>query len=400
MSGEWQYDIAVVGGGPTGLAAACLAGQSGLQVAFWPGPERAEDLRTTALMLPAIRMFTNIGAWTAELRAECAPLKRLQLRDATRRMPAAPAVTFDASEIGEPEFGWNVPVTPMIAALEAVMQAMPNVRRFSGAVEELDCLPGLVKVTGTAGPPVTVGTVVAADGSRSVCRKFAGIPASKWAYPQTAIVTTFAHEKAHEGLSIEFHRKKGPLTTVPLPGNRSSLVWIEEDDEASELVQLGDTDFRRKLQLETENVLGVVTDLSKRGRFPIKGAVARTFAKRRVFLAGETAHVIPPIGAQGLNLSLRDVAVAMELIIGAKERNEDHGSTEVMKAYDMKRRQDVFPRQVAIDVLNRTLTSSFLPFQGARVLGLRALQSLGPLRRSVMRQGLAPQSGLPKVMSA
>ena len=242
--------------------------------------------------------------------------------------------------------------------------------------------------------------VLAADGRNSVCRKFASIPSNKWAYPQTAIVTTFAHDKPHDGLSIEFHRRAGPLTTVPLPGNKSSLVWVEEDDEAKRLTGLSDAEFERALQLETQNALGRISGTTKRGLFPINGAVARTFAKNRVFLAGETAHVVPPIGAQGLNLSLRDVALAVELISAERDADGDPGSAAVAKRYDANRRLDVFPRQLAIDVLNRTLISSLLPFQAGRMLGITALQSVGPLRRAVMRQGLAPTSGLPKVMSA
>lgn len=400
MNEDVSYDLAVVGGGPAGLSAACLAGVAGLRTAFWPGPERTEDLRTTALMLPSIRLLNHVGVWGDQLESECAPLARLQIRDATGRRPAAPTVTFDATEIGQEEFGWNVPVAPLVEALFSRLQRCASVTVFEGGVSELDCSSESVLVRSEAGPPIKTKVVVAADGQKSVCRKSAGISVTRWEYPQTAIVTSFAHSRPHKNLSIEFHRKAGPLTTVPLPGDRSSLVWIETDEDAAELAALGDEAFARKLALETANALGQVSDVTKRGRFHIAGSVARQFAKNRVLLVGETAHVIPPIGAQGLNLSLRDAALAVELIGEASAAGADIGANTLMKTYDQRRRVDVFPRQLAIDVLNRTLISSFLPFQGARSVGLAALQAIGPLRRSIMQEGLAPKQGLPKVMEA
>ncbi len=400
MKEDDSFDLAVVGGGPAGLSAACLAGVAGLRTAFWPGPERAEDLRTTALMLPAIRLLDHIGVWSDTLKSECAPLARLQIRDATGRRPTAPTVTFEAAEIGQEEFGWNVPVTPMVSALWDRLEQCQTVTVFKGGVSDLDCSSDAVVVRSESSAPISVKAVIAADGQKSICRKSAGISVTRWEYPQTAIVTSFAHAKPHKNLSIEFHRKAGPLTTVPMPGQRSSLVWIETDEDAGELAALDDAAFSKRLDRETANAFGTISDVTKRGRFHIAGSVARQFAKNRVLLVGETAHVIPPIGAQGLNLSLRDAALAVELISEAQAAGEDIGARALMKAYDSRRRIDVFPRQLAIDLLNRTLISSFLPFQGARSLGLAALQAIGPLRRSIMQEGLAPKQGLPKVMEA
>lgn len=400
MNDQPSYELAVVGGGPAGLSAACLAGIAGLKAAFWPGPARQEDLRTTALMLPAIRLLTHIGVWDEGLKSQCAPLARLQIRDATGRRPAAPTVTFDATEIEQREFGWNVPVAPLVEALSTRLQACDTVKILDGGVSGLDCSSDAVIVHSKSSAPVRVKALVAADGQKSICRKSAGINVTRWEYPQTALVTSFGHTKPHGNLSIEFHRSAGPLTTVPMPGLRSSLVWIETDEDACALAALDDDAFCKRLNHEMAGAFGEITDLSKRGRFHIAGSVARQFAKNRVYLVGETAHVIPPIGAQGLNLSLRDAALAVELICDARASGDDIGSGTLMKAYDSRRRVDVFPRQVAIDLLNRTLISSFLPFQGARTLGLAALQSIGPLRRSVMQEGLAPRRGLPKVMDA
>lgn len=399
MDAKLEFDLAVVGGGPAGLTAACLAGASGLKTAFWPGPERREDLRTTALMLPAIRLFQHLGVWTRDLSDLCAPLQSLQIRDATGRVPKAPTVTFEASEISESEFGWNVPVMPMVDALSSRLSAYESVTMCEGSIAELNCSSDRAVLQTDAGAYVTASAVIAADGQRSVCRAGAKIRTSKWDYPQTAIVTSFAHSLPHSNMSIEFHRPAGPFTTVPLPGNRSSLVWIETDECADGLFAESLEQFSARLEIELEGQLGKITDVSKRGKFPIRGSVARAFAQNRVFLVGEAAHVIPPIGAQGLNLSLRDAASAVELLSEGKSDEADIGGRSVQAAYDTRRRRDVFPRQMSINILNRTLVSSFLPFQSARSLGLAALQIVGPLRRSVMRQGLAPTDNLPRTMA-
>ena len=179
---------------------------------------------------------------------------------------------------------------------------------------------------------------------------------------------------------------------MPLPGKRSSLVWVLDPDEAEWIAALNDDELSAEIELRSHSILGKISVEPGRGVFPLSVATAQRFAARRIALIGEAAHVIPPIGAQGLNLGLRDAAAIRELAIAAHRDGRDIGGDDVLAAYDKMRRGDVAGRTLAIDLLNRSLLSDFLPVQGARGLGLYLLDRIGPLRRAVMREGVTPRA--------
>jgi 2-octaprenyl-6-methoxyphenol hydroxylase len=269
---------------------------------------------------------------------------------------------------------------------------------IAGRVDDLDIGTTEVTLKLVGGDALVARVVVAADGRKSRCRQAAGIQVNDWSYPQTAIVCCFDHERGHDDTSTEFHYDAGPLTVVPLPGRRSSLVWMVTPETAPDLLALDDDAFAAELERRTDRLLGMISACTRRAAFPISGLTARAFAARRVLLVGEAAHVIPPIGAQGLNLGMRDAALACEIVMDARVRGEDIGGKAVIEDYDRRRRRDVLPRTVAVDLLNRSLFQSFLPFQGARSAGLYLLDRVGPFRRAMMRQGIGPSEELPRVM--
>ena len=250
------------------------------------------------------------------------------------------------------------------------------------------------------GEQIEARLLVGADGRGSPSRLAAGISARTWDYPQTALACTFEHRRAHGGLSIEFHRPGGPLTTVPLVSlqgaNRSSLVWVEAPGETKRLAALDDPSFAKSLREALHGVLGAIGAVSARATFPLMGLRAEPMARRRTVLVGEAAHVIPPIGAQGLNLGLRDVAALHEVLVRAA--GDDPGGPEVLRAYASVRRMDVWSRATAVDLLNRSLLSEQLPVQALRGFGLHLLSGVPPLRRALMRQGLAMDGDLPRLM--
>jgi 2-octaprenyl-6-methoxyphenol hydroxylase len=393
--------IIVAGGGPAGLAAACLLRIAGLGVHCIEGPkvDKHNDARTVALMLPAIRLLTHIGVWPDALQRCAAALRKLRIVDDTGSLFAADPVTFSAGEIGADAFGWNIPVSMLIAALRARAGELGvdlhpgNVIRFQDGAEA-------AAVTLDTGNEMSARAVIAADGRSSVMRRTAGIATIDWSYEQTAIATSFDHSAEHHGLSIEFHKAAGPMTTVPMPGKRSSLVWMETHEKAAELLQLPDEAFARRLQIETHGDLGRISNPGPRGAFAMRGLTATRFAATRLYLVGEAAHVVPPIGAQGLNMSMRDAALAAQIIADAEDWGDDPGATKATSQYDEQRRRDVLPRQAVIHAMNSSLLSELAPLHTLRSIGLTAVSHIGPLRDRVVREGIAPSANLPRTMRA
>lgn len=384
-----KSSVIVVGAGPAGLAAACLLAQDGRTVRLVARePGDASDPRTVALMTPSLRILENLGLWPGRLQAQTQPLRKLRLVDDTGTSFAAPTVTFDPAELGQEAFGWNFPLSLLIPALyERALALGVEVTAADAAAAEPSG-DGIVIVT-TDGERLSAQVAIAADGRNSVLREAAHIRSNRWSYEQAAIATSFAHSGPHDGVSTEYHKQAGPFTTVPMPGNRSSLVWMERPARAAELMALTDQDFAAEIQIGTHGELGRVSALGPRRLFPMQGLLARDFARNRVILVGEAAHVVPPIGAQGLNMSLRDAAAAAALMAG----EDDPGNPGVLAAYDRQRRLDVQPRQQVVDLMNRSLLSGFLPLEAGRSAGISLLASFAPLRRAAMQYGLASSRG-------
>ena len=393
--------VAVVGGGLAGLVAAlALAARDVPVTLIAPRPDQsamARDTRSTALFGPSLAMLARLGA-TAHLVGKMEGLRALRLVDDTGGLFRAPEILFEAREIGETAFGFNIENGPLIAALTAEVDASSRVRWLPLAVESLALDTEGAVLELSDGAIATARLVVAADGAQSRCRLAAGIATSRWDYPQVAIACRFAHERPHQGISTELHRRVGPLTAVPLAGAWSSLVWVETAPEAERLMALDDSAFAVELGRHLGDIAGAIGALGPRASFPIAGVAAERMAGARVALVGEAAHKLPPIGAQGLNLGLRDAAWIADLAADALARGSDPGGDDVLMAYERARRPDVDSRVALVDALNRSLLADLLPFDVARGAGLAALKAIGPVRRLFMREGMRPAGPLPSLM--
>jgi 2-octaprenyl-6-methoxyphenol hydroxylase len=386
----------VVGGGPAGLTAAIALAAGGIETVLVGKRTASADNRTTALLAGSVSALTALGVW--ELCADqSAPLRVMRIVDDTGRLWRAPEVKFEAQEIGLDAFGYNIENRHLVAALERRARELSSLRIVEDEV--LGVMPDerAATVALKSSESLTGQLIVGADGRRSLCREAAGIGVDEHVYPQVALTLCLKHSRPHHDTSTEFHTPSGPFTLVPLPGNRSSLVWVLDPADADALAALDDAELADEIERASHSILGKIEVEPGRGQFPLTRVNARRFAVNRIALAGEAAHVIPPIGAQGLNLGLRDAATIGELAVAAQRGGRDIGGINVTAAYDRLRRADIGSRTLAVDLLNRTLLTDFLPVQGARGLGLYLIDRIGPLRRALMREGVAPKSQ-PKLM--
>ncbi len=387
-------EVAVIGGGPAGLVTAIALKAAGLDVVLI-APAAGNDQRTTALLASSVTALTTLGCWQA-CRPHAASLVTLRIVDDTRRLLRAPEVVFSAAEIGLDAFGANIENRHLIAALTARAAELKLARVEAPALAVASDPSGVI--VNFAGGAIRVPLAIGADGQRSLCRAAVGIGTRRHAYPQTALTLNLGHARPHHDTATEFHTESGPFTLVPLPGQRSSLVCVLDPARAAAFAAMADAELSAEVERRSHSMLGKMTAEPGRGLFPLAIETANSFARSRIALVGEAAHVMPPIGAQGLNLGLRDAATLAELVADARRQNLDIGSPQVLARYDASRRADVTGRRIAIDLLNRSLLTDFLPLHGIRGLSFYLVDRIGPLRRALMREGVSPAASQPRLM--
>ncbi len=395
-----RTEILIAGAGAAGLTTGIALAQAGFAVTVAGPLDIRRNGRTVALFEASLQLYRALGLWE-RLAPHSASLERIRLIDDTGSLfPTAP-VLLRADEIGLAAFGANIENADLVAALAESARQTPGLTLMeTNLVDYLISSEKVIARTST-GDSIEAQLLAGADGRNSLVRKWAGVGVKEWSYPQTAITALLWHERSHRQTSTEFHTRHGPCTLVPLPAtadrkHRSSLVWLMRPDDAIRRMAMDDSALAQDIRKQTHDLHGDIGLEGPRGAFPMAGLKCLRLTSTRVALIADAGHAFPPIGAQGLNLGLRDVA-QLAASLGVAGRR-DPGCAAALAHYESARRLDVASRIAGVAALNRSLLIHEAPVDFARAAGLAAMSHIGPLRRALMREGVTPAGRLPPLM--
>ncbi len=390
-------DILISGGGVAGLCAAVAFGAAEFSVLCvdpaTPITDQAvegADLRSTAFLMPSVALLQEIGLW-ARFAPHAAALQVMRIVDAGGDAGVARLTRdFDAAEISEAPFGYNLPNWLLRREMLAEIATMPNVH-FRPGVATARVMPreSEALVSLSDGSSWRAKLLIGADGRNSSVRQALGISVKTTRYGQKALAFTTTHPVPHQNVSTEVHRSGGPFTMVPLPDHEglpaSAVVWMETGAEIARLSALSLPEFDAEMSLRACHLLGPMHRISALTTWPIISQVAARMSGERTALMAEAAHVVPPIGAQGLNMSLGDLAALRSL---ALENRAALGAAPMLEAYHNRRHREVQARVAGIDALNRASMVGAPMLRDLRAQILGALYSLAPVRKTLMKAGL------------
>ncbi len=398
-------EVLIAGGGLTGPVAALAlagAGVSATVIDGMPVSERAEpefDGRAYALSLSTVRMLRAIGIWKMVEHRSC-PISEIKISDGVTGKGATHFLHFQSAEIDEGSMGWILEDRYLRTALLSAMDNHDLITQVSGATVDAQTIAdGCASVALKDGRQLRGRVLVGCDGRNSGVARRAGITRQGWTYSQTSLVCAVSHQEPHHGVAYQTFLPTGPLAILPLPGDRSSIVWTESVDRAEAIHGLDDAGYMAELGSVFGSFLGGLSLIGERFRYPLGLSVATQFIADRVALAGDSAHGIHPLAGQGLNLGLRDVAALTEILVDAHRRGEDMGSASALSRYQQWRRFDTAALSIGTDAINRAFSCEAPFLRIGRGIGLRLIEQFPGVQRSLIRSAAGLAGDLPRLLS-
>jgi 2-octaprenyl-6-methoxyphenol hydroxylase len=409
-----EADVYIGGGGMVGLTLAAALATAGLSVVVIDAAPptamtaAAFDGRSSAVAAGSQQVLAGIGAWPA-MAAAAQPILDIRVSDGDSSGGVSRLfLHYDHRDLarGDPQappFGFIIENRVIRSALLRRLAELPTAILISPAhAASVDRGGGRVVVQLDDGRRVTARLAVAADGRSSAMRAAAGIRVTEWAYPQTGIVCTVAHELPHGGVAHEHFLPAGPFAMLPMVDNgavhRSSIVWTERRELVPAMMALDDAGFGAEIARRFGPSLGRLAPIGGRFAYPLTLVHAERYVDCRLALLGDAAHAIHPIAGQGLNLGLRDVAALAEAVVDAHRLGLDIGESLVLERYQRWRRFDNLVLLAVTDGLNRLFSNDIAPVRLARDLGLAAVNRLPPLKRLFMRHAMGLAGELPRLI--
>lgn len=406
MAEEIRSDVIVVGGGLNGPALALALAQSGLSVTVIDAlPEAARgaedfDGRAYALALASQRMLSTLGIWR-RVADQAQPILEVEATDGRAGQAASPFLLhFDSGEIEEGPMGYMLEDRFLRRALMAAMAEEAGITRLSGETVVAQEVTGAgVSVTLASGGRVTGRVLAGCDGRASGTAVRAGIKRTGWGYGQTALVCAIEHDVPHNGVARQVFLPSGPLALLPLPANRTAIVWSETETTAKAIQGLDDDGYLAALRLRVGDRLGELRLVGGRFTYPLNLTLANAYVAPRIALVGDAAHGVHPIAGQGLNLGLRDVGALAEVLVEAQRRGEDIGAEDVLERYQQWRRFDSTLLALGMDAVNKLFSNDNPLLRVGRDLGLGVVNALPGLRRRFIREAAGLSGEVPRLLS-
>ena len=398
-------DVLIAGGGYVGLSVAVAIKDAAphldvILVDAAPEETLSSDERASAIAAAASRMLDKLGLWKPML-GHAQPIKEMIVTDSRTSDPVRPVfLTFgDVDEEENEPFAHMLPNKVLVGELRKKAKAIGIEIMHGETVTGFNTGDVTTEITLGSGAQITAKLLIAADGVRSKLRDQAGIKTINWSYDQMGIVTTVAHERPHEGRAEEHFLPGGPFATLPLTGNRSSLVWTEPTANAKRIMEMDDFSFELELETRFGHRLGEISVDGPRKAFPLGLTLARDFVSPRFALVGDAAHGIHPIAGQGLNLGFKDAAALAQTIVEADRLGLDIGSQTVLERYQTWRRFDTVQMGVVTDVLNRLFSNDNTPLRMLRTIGLGIVDRLPSLKTRFIDQAAGRKGSNPALLN-